>query len=81
MDDLGKGNMPAIRKAVELLRLHAGRLHICPSQVVICELSIWDCFCLLCYGLDGRRAVDGLFGAHHIGHPTRQIRVSLVVLL
>lgn len=52
---------------VEHLRLHTGRVHHLPFQVVAGELGVGNGLGFFSHRLDGLGPVDGLLGAGDIG--------------
>lgn len=73
VDDLGKGELAAVRHEVEALRLDASRLHGLPFQVILGGLGIGSRLGLLGDRLDSLGAVDRLLGAGDIGQPTSKL--------
>ena len=67
VDDLGKGELAAVRHKVKALRLNASRLHGMPFQVVPGDLGVRGSLGLLSDRLDGLGAVDRLLGTGDIG--------------
>lgn len=72
VDDLGKGELAAVRHEVKALRLDASGLHGLPFQVILGGFGIGSRLGLLGDRPDSLGAVDRLLGAGDIGQPTSE---------
>ena len=60
VDDLGHGSMSAVAGDVESLCLDRGGIHSFPSHVIFGQLGVWHAISLVCDGVAGRGAIDGI---------------------
>lgn len=69
IDDLSKSRITIVADQIETEGFYARCVHSEPFHILPLELGIRRLFGLFSDGSDGRRAIDGLFGAGHIGQP------------
>jgi hypothetical protein len=69
VNNLRHSDMPVIRHQVELLRLHACRVHGLPFKIFLCSFGVGSRLSLLGHGLDRGGSVYGLLSTSHIGQP------------
>lgn len=74
IDDLGDSEVTGFGGEVEGLRLDVGRVQALPPEVVPGQLGVGSLLGLLCDGLDGSGAIDGLLRPGDVRQPRRVSR-------